>query len=335
MKRNGWAWALLGIGLSGVFLWLALRDASLAGIRDSLGDADLRLMGLAALLNFVVLAIKSLRWKLLLSVQNGPYPYGGAYATTLLQATGNNLLPARAGEILRVAALSRFGPVGAAHGLGANVIDRTFDFISLVLLTLALIPFPGFPNELWWTTILGALVALAAFLALRWYALRRLHGTEPRCVARLGAHARQAVAHFLDRLALLGNPRLEATTLLLSILSWVAQIGLLLLVLGAYAFQISLLEATLCLIVINIVIALPSAPGSAGTFEFGAVAALEVFGGADATTAATLAVAYHLVQWLPVTLVGSLVAAYTFARRPPSSPSARPLIAADPPRETT
>jgi uncharacterized protein (TIRG00374 family) len=61
--------------------------------------------------------------------------------------------------------------------------------------------------------------------------------------------------------------------------------------------------AAVTLLGINLALALPSTPASAGAFESGALVVL-MMAGVDKGTGVAFALLYHLVQVIPVTLVG-------------------------------
>jgi hypothetical protein len=89
--------------------------------------------------------------------------------------------------------------------------------------------------------------------------------------------------------------------------------------LGLYAFSIDLPPNTVILatfttnVFVALAVAAPSAPGFFGVFHFACREALRLFGVPSA-----VAVAYgtlvHITYWLPVTLIGGVVAAQTGAR---------------------
>jgi len=99
---------LLAIALSALLLWWAFRDVNL---EEALGY--LRAVRLGWLLAAVVVAtslfpLRLVRWRLLLRRENGdPYPWTPLWHAIAMGFAANNLLPFRAGEVVRTVAASR------------------------------------------------------------------------------------------------------------------------------------------------------------------------------------------------------------------------------------
>jgi uncharacterized membrane protein YbhN (UPF0104 family) len=94
-------------------------------------------------------------------------------------------------------------------------------------------------------------------------------------------------------------------------------------VLGAWSFDLLTIAAVMCslslpvqieavllvLLVVNLAVAFPAAPGNLGTFELGAIFALRTLGVPN-EEAAAFALLYHGVQIVPLLLVWGGIAAY-------------------------
>ena len=106
--------AVAGIAVSVVFGWLAIRGLNFHEVRSAIGDASPAWILAAVGVSVVGVAMRSERWRSLFprDVRPRPVPTFWASQVGLL---ANNVLPVRAGELVRVLALSpRVGP--AAHG---------------------------------------------------------------------------------------------------------------------------------------------------------------------------------------------------------------------------
>src|SRR5581483_2887305 len=244
----------------------------------------------------VVLPIKAWRWQRVLAPVR-KLPLARLYAYCLAGCAVSNLVPARAGHAARVLLLRRDG-VPVAAGAGTILLEEIYNVLVLAVLAL---PLP-------WVLPLPA----------------RITGTL-RLVA-VGAALGVAVAFWL---AAAGRARPAAVVLAQSFAMWLLDIGQILLAMLAVGVAPDPFAATLVLLFINLVNAVPATPGQVGLFEAGAAAAL-VFAGATAEQGIAVGVLYHLMQLIPETAFGSLVLARNALGRRELRALASPLPAAPP-----
>jgi uncharacterized membrane protein YbhN (UPF0104 family) len=91
--------ALLGIPIGLVFLWLAVRNADLDAVQDTLREADAGLVALAIAAFGSVYLLQSMRWRRIaatFSVRLARF-----YEMTVSGVAVNNVLPGRIGDFLR------------------------------------------------------------------------------------------------------------------------------------------------------------------------------------------------------------------------------------------
>lgn len=104
----------------------------------ALAGVDWRLIGLAVVVHYSGFAVRGLRWQQLLKMMG--HQLGWRQATTLLLAGWfvSALLPARAGDILRVGVLRRQdfarAAIPVADSLGSIVLERALDIVAILLL---------------------------------------------------------------------------------------------------------------------------------------------------------------------------------------------------------
>ena len=96
----------LGLAVSAVFAYLAVRGVNWAELRDGLRQSNYWWVIPAILLLFAAQGMRALRWQYLFPRPTRP-AYGPTLEATLLGQAVNNVLPARAGEAARVVALNR------------------------------------------------------------------------------------------------------------------------------------------------------------------------------------------------------------------------------------
>ena len=150
----------LGLVVSILTLYLALRDVDLAQVSQALLAAHPGWVGLALLSVAVNILAKAYRWKLLLPGQ----PFGRLLLALLAGAMLNYYLPARLGDFSRAYAAGEPG-TGRAQALGTVLLEKVFDLVAyalLFVLLLLLLPLPEWASKPGVSVVLAALVGVAA-----------------------------------------------------------------------------------------------------------------------------------------------------------------------------
>ena len=93
-----------------------------------------------ALLLFLVLAVaivlRALRWRLLISPEHRP-SMRAVTSALLVGYLFNSILPARAGEAIRVVVLRQLAGTPRFEGLGTVIAERAIDVLTLLVLLFA------------------------------------------------------------------------------------------------------------------------------------------------------------------------------------------------------
>jgi uncharacterized protein (TIRG00374 family) len=266
--------------------------------------------------------VRAWRWHYLL----GPIkkiPTQTMFPITTIGYMGNNIYPARAGEVLRAVILKRKEGVSVSASLATIIVERIFDgvvmlaFVFLNLPELAkLTSASGFVGNiqgvaLWGTAaFLGALAVflLAAMFPQRatkigfWFIFRLV----PK---RLHERILGLMTKFLDGLASLRSPFNVLMVFFTSVLIWLFETGKYWFVMHAFDFNVSFFALMLMNGIVNLATTIPSAPGYIGTFDAPGIAVLTAYG-VDHSVAAGYTLVLHVALWLPITLLG----AYFLAR---------------------
>jgi glycosyltransferase 2 family protein len=322
VNKIGWKGAL-GFVISAVCLYFAFRNFDFAEAMKSARHANYGYLGLSVIAATCMFPLRARRWRTILDPVAPRLPFGPLWRATAIGVMMTNLLPARAGELVRPYALSRELPrVPFSMALASVAVDRVFDaIVVLILLAIAMLS-PGFPAG---QTIGGQPVArlavgfavLPAVLVVALYALVflpdqliRLFELLARRVSPLvEKKGSEMLRRFAEGLSVLRQPKHFIAVLFWTFLHWLVQP--LAFWLGFRAFGIDVPWAATLFVqgVIVIAVALPSTPGFVGLFEGGAVASLAVYG-VSSTAAGTWALVFHLISFIPITLFG----VYYFAR---------------------
>lgn len=290
---------LVGVPLSVLFFWLALRGADLDEVRSALAQADLALVALGSAAIGVFYVGQAMRWRTV--ARTADVSRARFVGMVVGAVTVNILLPGRVGELLRVRWLQLAARMRAGRALGIVFVDRSFDILALVVFLAIALPSVASADWLRKIVLAGVVLVLAIALALvaaRAYARRRARERRLR-----RGWLRETVRDTLEVLAEPIGARRGAVVLGMSLATWAAWALAATLVARAVGIELSLSEAVFVTAVLNLGVAIPSAPGFVGTYQWLGVAALGLIG-VRTDEALAFAILMHAVWYVPTLLVG-------------------------------
>ena len=307
----------LGVLISIVFVWLALRGLRLEEFWGSVKQANYIWLVPGIGVYFVGVWVRAWRWHYLL----GPIkkiPTQTMFPITTIGYMGNNIYPARAGEVLRAVLLKRKEGVSVSASLATIIVERIFDgvvmlaFVFLNLPELAkLTSASGFVGNIQGVALWGTaafLSALAVFLLAAMFPQRTtkigfwfIFRIVPK---RLHERILGLMSKFLDGLASLRSPFNVLMVFFTSVLIWLLETGKYWFVMHAFDFNISFFALMLMNGIVNLATTIPSAPGYIGTFDAPGIAVLTAYG-VEHSVAAGYTLVLHVALWLPITLLGA------------------------------
>lgn len=307
MRKRYW----LSLGISAVLLFLLLKAVDVGQVAAAVSSANFVFLLPALALYFGGVALRALRWRLLLR----PVKQVGFRRTFVLVVIGfmaNDLLPFRAGEGVRAFMLWKKEQLEPGATLATITVERIFDGLALVsfLLVVGLaMPLEG------WVTQIGA-VAGVVFLAgiggvlamvLAPTVLERLAaGLLAPAPARLRGILLRLLRTFVDGLSVLRNPRQLLAVGALSLGAWLLEAGMYYAIMYSFPLAPSYLAALLGTAVANLGSMVPSSPGYVGTFDVPLAAVLVGTFQVDPSVAAGYTLLVHLALVAPVSLLGLL-----------------------------
>lgn len=306
----------VGVLISILFLWWALRGLKLEDLLAVLPKVNFWWLLPGIAVYFLGVWARAWRWHYLLRPLK-KIPTLKMFPIVAIGYAGNNLLPARAGELLRAVVLKRRQGVPVSASLATIIVERVFDgvvmlaFVFVNLTELArLTGDSGFVGSiqalaLWGTVaFLGALVVflLAAMFPGRTEAILELliQRFAPGSMRDklLGFSQR-----FLGGLESLRSPRHVLMVFLTSVVIWLLETGKYWFIMHAFPFKVSFFTLMLMNGIVNLATTLPSAPGYVGTFDAPGIAVLQAYG-VDKAIAAGYTLVLHVALWLPITALG-------------------------------
>ncbi len=285
-------------------LFAALVDLQAVFLQLRRADWQLSLLAAGALL--LGLGLYALRWQMLLVNRAA---YADVFHAANIGHMTNILVPLRAGEAARVAAISRDPGVSLSQGTSSVAVERWLEqLMRLAALGGALAL--GIGLELSPRTIFGGLAALALALTGMIALVRGRARVEVRGGRWLGrlprvteAQAREVIAGFLEGLSGVASPRRLAGAFTLSVLSWLCFLGFHYLALRALPGSLTL-QQIMSVSLGSLALAPPSAPTQPGIYHASIVAPLGLLGYSAAALTA-YAVLLHALQMAGMVALGA------------------------------
>jgi glycosyltransferase 2 family protein len=298
---------VLEIGVSLGFLALALRGISFAQLWAALREAQWAWLIPCVLITVGLLVVKAWRWQLLF-LPDYRLPYRPVFAAQCAGYLASNVLPARAGELVRLVLLVSEVDVSAARTLSTIVVERLLDVLSLLLLMVLLLPFVSLPE--WMTRsaqVLGvaALLGSAAIVVLSFWKARLLRLSHAmlgriRFLDRPGVYA--AIGHLIDGFAVLRGRR-GLFLLALSLFTWFGVVAEAWTAGMAVGLTGPLTAIALSVVVVSLGMVVPSSPGYVGVFHYLVIVALTPFD-VPRDLALSYALVWHATNYLVLSLSG-------------------------------
>jgi len=303
-------WASLAISL--VFIALFLRATHPGEIADALNEANYWWLIPGTLVLFVAVSIRCVRWSILMRPV-APMSPARLFPYAVIGYMANNLLPARAGELVRAYVLGDREKVSRMGTLGTIAVERLFDGSALVLMLLVAGSFVGFEDSRL-RTIAIASSALFLFALVAFYLLTLSEARAKRVLHRLISFLPDRFEPQVEALtnSLVGSLRSvhEWRSLVavvgLSALAWTVEAGSYAIVGQGFDLGVSFGHYCLLLAAANLAIIIPTFFGGTGPFEWAAKLVL-VGAGVGEGVAGAYSVIAHAVVLIPTTILGLLI----------------------------
>jgi uncharacterized protein (TIRG00374 family) len=268
--RNPWARGVLVLAtlvLALLAIWW--RGPEWSDVYHAFDFVQWRWIVLAVLLNLASVLARAISWRLTIG-QALPEPHPSfatvfsAFAVGLL---GNAVLPARAGELARVAVLRRHLPQDRGTGTSATLLGtvfahRLFDLFPVALLVVYVLLTAKIPHWAVTSIIVLGLVGLG-LLTVAILSARR--GERP--VGQEGSTLRRLVTMARQGLAVLKAPVPAAGAILFQTFGWLLQLLAVYVAMRAFDIDAPLPAAGLVLLLMNVATIFPLWPGNIGLLQ--------------------------------------------------------------------
>ena len=269
LARNPWARGVLVLALlASALLAIWWRGPNWTTVYHAFDSVAWRWVIVGIFLNLLSVLARSLSWRLTINqALPEPHPtFGQVFSAFGVGLLGNAVLPARAGELARVAVLRRHLP---QHGkgtsatlLGTVFAHRLFDLFPVALLVTWVLLTAKIPHWAITSLVIFGLVGIT-LLAVGLLSARTGGGRVHDGMGSLRAQlllARQGLAVLRRPLPALGAALFQLT-------GWIMQLLAVWAVMEAFNLNLPLPAAGLVLVLMNVAIIFPLWPGNVGLLQ--------------------------------------------------------------------
>ena len=303
-------WQLwLGLVISAVCLYLVLRRMHLDQVWLALRTARYWWIIPGVAVYFFAVWARTWRWHYLLRPIL-PIPLTRLFPVVCIGYMGNNVYPARAGEVIRAYVLKRNEAVSISASLATIVVERIFDGVVMLLFVFFSLPLVPMQNWLRQVVIFASLLffgALAIFFVIA-ASPQRSQAVYNWLIERLlpvrfREQARGLLDRFMEGLHCLRSSKDVLMIFVTSLVIWLAETVKYWFVMHGFGFSVPFYVLMLMNGVVNLATTIPSSPGYVGTFDAPGIAVLAAYGvNYEVATAYTLVL--HAALWFPITALG-------------------------------
>jgi glycosyltransferase 2 family protein len=314
MKR--WQfWA--GLAISALFLWYTLSKQDLGKMWSAILHAQFFWILPGIAVYFIGVWVRTWRWQYMLRPIK-KIPLRILFPVVTIGYMGNNIYPARAGELLRAFLLKQRESIPVSASVATIFIERIFDAVVMMLFIFINLPEltslqgeSGFIGNIQQLAIIGTGIffgALVLFLLAAMFPAITARGVAWSVAHLIPARFQEKVhglsLKFLEGLACLRSPRDAFMVFFTSILIWLLETAKYWFIMQGFPFAVSFFTLMLNNGISNLVTTIPSAPGYVGTFDAASVAVLTAYG-VDKAVATAYTLVLHAALWFPITILGA------------------------------
>jgi uncharacterized membrane protein YbhN (UPF0104 family) len=279
------------VALGAVVWWASKQQAP--QLPHTTGEI-LALAGAIALYGLATV-VRAERWQKLLEDEGGTPPRADTYALTVIGYMGNNVLPARAGDAIRVVLMGPPADISRIKVAGTLVAERILDVAVLVVLFVVvgyglLGEVGGGKVEI----IVAVVLAGVIVAAIGWRFVRR--NEKLHAIVEQLASSTMSLRRAHHGLRLLGY----------TLVIWAIEAGVWMAVGAAVGFGMDPIEGLYLVALASVFSMIPSGPAYAGTQDTAVAIGIKALGGTGGTAVGYLLMLRFVIV-VPITLAGFIL----------------------------
>lgn len=302
----------VSVAISVLLIGLFLRATHPRQIEDALGQANYWYLIPGVMVLFIAIMMRCARWSVLMKPVANLSPWR-LFPYAVIGYMANNLLPARAGEVVRAYVLGDREGVSKVGTFGTIAVERLFDGCILVMMLLLAGTFVGFEDA---SVRIIAIVSSIFFLlvVIGFYVLTLSEARTRHTLYRLlkflpdrfESRAEGVVDALVGSLRSVHDPRSLSLVVFFSSVAWTIEVGSYAVVGAGFDLGVGFGHYCLLVAAANLAIIVPTFFGGTGPFEWAAKLVL-VGAGVANSTAGAYAIVAHAVILIPTTILGLIL----------------------------
>lgn len=300
---------IAGIVISIVCLYFAFRGINIKESLEVVKNINILYFVISLILSIIIIALRGLRWECFIPLKKHIKKRTVVMAT-YIGYMGNNILPAKLGEVARAYILGVKEDVSKSALIASVVTERLFDVITGgVILCLSVIFIPNLPQTVTYAAIALFVLSIVGFLVLiflvwkRDFAHKVFHKVFAILPKNIGDKLILFSCNFIDGIGFKNDAKHIFLIFFYTILYLIGQILTISFLLMAFDIKASPIIALFTFAVGGFGFAVPSAPSGIGPFEWAIIFGLSLIG-VDRAVAAPYALVYHMMGILPIIVIG-------------------------------
>ncbi len=307
---------VIGLLISAIFLYFALRNINFPEVLDALKHTDVKWVIFSVIFTPLSLFLRGLRWKFILqSVKNCKLI--DMFYVVNIAFLANNILPLRMGEFVGTYVNAKKHNISKSSSFATIVVSRIFDGISLILLAIILTVYLSISKNLSPSAInfirkvgplvvflfFGSLLFLLGMLNKREMTLKLTKKIFFFVPENIIDKIAGIVDSFIGGLKVLHNPKDLFLTTIASFSIWIVEAFFFYIISVALGLEISYPIALFVMVVIAFGVLMPSSPSFVGVYEMACILGLGIFG-ISKNIALTFALLAHTIQFIIIVALG-------------------------------
>lgn len=311
---------LIGIIISAVFLYIALKGISFDELFSALKGCNYLYLIPAFAITYILFVIRALRWHHILKPIKS-IGFKNLFSATIIGFMANNIFPARAGEFVKANILGNDENIDKSSVFATVVIERLFDGMSLLFIVLITFFLVDIEARLSADVALnlkrfayGSLLIYILIIAFM-VALTRRYEKMSRVISaclkpfpdKFSGYIIKLIESFRDGLKLEKGAKNLLIISGYSILHWIICAIPIYIILMSFGLTLPIEAAFIVLIIKVFAVMVPAAPGYIGTLNVAVMYALTFYGVPAKPDGVSISMVVWLVDFLPPVALGFIL----------------------------
>lgn len=304
--------AFLGVGIAVVFLWFLIKNINYQELKSEFQNLNFSLILLALFVFFIGYALRIERWRVMLIKENPDLRWRHCAGPVIASIAANNVLPFRAGDLLRAFGFNKRIGITASTSLASMYVERLLDLLMVISFMAGGLEYFGLNASAFVGYGAGALACVSALivvLLLYPSLFRPLAGWFEKYLMKINVSLAESIskqlAKIFSALDHMSGRHIVTKLIFLSFLAWVSEALVFFLVAMSVPTLTNISASLLAFSVGTLATVIPSTPGYVGTFDYFVAETMLKLGNTQVSSA-TFAFVVHIVIWLPISIVGGL-----------------------------